>query len=332
MRRRTFIKTTGVLGLNAALPWADLYARARNSSEFLKAKSSYNMLFPRPGDGAELAISPVGLAWLPCPAAADYRVDIFAGGGNRVYSRNVGKDPVHLPDRVFPSGGYTWDVIALNEKGTDIARRGRQSFTILPGAAKLPWIAPKELLSRVPAGHSRILYPRADLDRIRATLSSSRAKSWKACKSAADKALSKGVPEFPKYHLIEDPGTRRLEYGRYFSYFRRYVDGAMMDLSLAFLMSEDDKYARAAKEILLEIASWSTADDDVTSVSAKWGDEAGLSFSKCAHIAYDWLYPALNDRERKQVFDMCQAERGKHTGDSSERIISRIPGRATMDG
>jgi len=307
MRRRTFIKTTGALGLNAALPWANLYARARKSTEFLKEKSSYSMLFPRPGDGAELAISPVGLAWLPCPAAADYRVDIFAGNKNRVYSRNVGKDPVHLPDRVLPSGDYTWDVIALNEKGTDIARRGRQSFTILPGAAKLPWIAPKELLSRVPAEHSRILYPRADLDRIRTTLSSTRAKSWNACKYAAEKALSKGVPEFPKYHLIEDPGTKRLEYGRYFSYFRGYVDGALMDLSLAFLMSEQDKYARAAKEILLEIASWPTDDDDVTSVSARWGDEAGLSFSKCAHIAYDWLYPALNDKERKLIFDTCRA-------------------------
>ena len=306
MRRRTFIKTTGALGLNAALPWADLYARARKSTEFLTEKSSGSMLFPRPGDGAELPISPVGLAWLPCPAATDYRVDIF-GVGERVYSRNVGKDPVHLPDRVLPSGDYAWDVTAFDTAGTDIARRGKRSFTILPGAAKLPWIDPKELLRRVPAEHSRILYPKADLDRIRATLSSTRAKSWRACKSSADRALSKGIPEFPKYHLIEDAGTARLEYGRYFSYFRGYVDGALMNLALVFLMSEEEKYARAAKEILLEIASWPTDDDDVTSVSAKWGDEAGLSFSKCAHIAYDWLYPALDDRERKQVFDMCRA-------------------------
>ncbi|MHC4353461.1 MAG: DUF4962 domain-containing protein [Planctomycetota bacterium] len=307
MRRRTFIKTTGALGLNAALPWADLCARARKSNEFLQEKSSGRMLFPRPDDGAELAISPVGLAWLPCPTAADYRVEIFAKDGPRVYGRNVGKDPVHLPDRVLPSGNYAWDVIAFDAGGTDIARRGRQSFTILPGAARLPWIAPKELLQRVPAEHSRILYPKADLDRIRATLSSTRAKSWRACKSSADRALSKGVPEFPRYHLIEDAGTRRLEYGRYFSYFRGYVDGALMSLSLAFLMSEEEKYARAARKILLEIASWPTNDDDVTSVRARWGDEAGLSFSKCAHIAYDWLYPALNDQEKKKVFDMCRA-------------------------
>ncbi len=307
MKRRTFIKATGAFGLSTALPWGNLFARARKSAEFLKEQSSGRMLFPRPADGAELPISPVGLAWLPCPAAADYRVEIFEKNGNRIYSQNVGKDPVHLPDRVFPVGDYSWDVIAFDEQGTDIAMRGRLSFTILPGAARLPWIAPRQLLSRVPAEHPRILYPKANLDRIRATLSSSRSKSWRACKSAADKALSKGVPEFPKYHLIEEAGTRRLEYGRYFSYFRGYVDGALMDLSLAFLMSEQDKYARAAKKILLEIASWPTDDNDVTSVSAKWGDEAGLSFSKCAHIAYDWLYPALDNNQKKQVFDMCRA-------------------------
>ena len=307
MKRRTFIKATGTFGLSTALPCVNVFSREKKTAEFLTKRSSGRMLFPRPANGAELPISPVGLAWLPCPAAADYRVEIFEKNGSRIYYKNVGKDPVHLPDRVFPAGDYRWDVVAFDDRGTDIARRGRQSFTILPGAAKLPWIAPKELLARVPVEHSRILYPKANLSRIRATLSSSRAKSWKACKSAADRALKKGIPEFPKYHHIEDAGTRRLEYGRYFSYFRGYVDSALMDLSLAFLMSEDEKYARAAKKILLEIASWPTEGDDVTSVSARWGDEAGLSFSKCAHIAYDWLYPALDDKEKKQVFDMCRA-------------------------
>jgi hypothetical protein len=32
-----------------------------------------------------------------------------------------------------------------------------------------------------------------------------------------------------------------------------------------------------------------------------------LSFSKCAHIAYDWLYHALDENERKRVFNMCRA-------------------------
>jgi len=285
MKRRTFIRAGGAVGISAAFPWMDICTMAGAPAQFLTERSSERMLFDRPADGARLPITPVGLAWLPCPKAANYRVSIFDKGGSPIYTRQVGKDPVHLPDRVLPAGDYTWDVVALDERATDIARRGQRSFSILPDAARLPWIAPRELLSRVPEGHPRILYPKPDLQRIRATLSRTRSESWKACKSAADRALSKGVPEFPTYHKIEDSGTRRLEYQRYFQYFRGYVDSALMSLALAFLMTEQDKYAQAAKRILLEIASWPTDDADITSVSAKWGDEVGLSFSKCAHIA-----------------------------------------------
>jgi len=307
MKRRTFIQAGGAVGISGALPWLDFCVAAAAPGQFLTERSSGRMLFPRPSDGARLPITPVGLAWLPCPKAADYQVEISHKDGSQIYTRKVGKDPVHLPDRVLPAGDYTWDVIALDERGTDIARRGQRSFGVIPDATRLPWIAPRELLSRVPAGHPRILYPKSDLQSIRAALASTRSESWKACKSAADRALSKGVPKFPTYHKIEDSGTRRLEYQRYFQYFRGYVDSALMSLALAFLMTEQDKYAQAAKNILLEIASWPTDDADVTSVSAKWGDEVGLSFSKCAHIAYDWLYPVLSDKEKQQVFGMCRS-------------------------
>ncbi len=105
MKRRTFIHTTGIIALNASLPWANLYAQNKRNA-FLQEKSSGRMLFPRPQDGAKVDISPVGLAWLPCPAAAKYRVEIFDQGGDKVYEQNVDSDPVHLPDRMFPAGVY----------------------------------------------------------------------------------------------------------------------------------------------------------------------------------------------------------------------------------
>ncbi|MHC4534449.1 MAG: DUF4962 domain-containing protein [Planctomycetota bacterium] len=306
MKRRTFIKTTGALGLSAAMGWGESIARQLPSAAFLKKKTSDRMLFPYPHDGAEVKISPVGLSWLPCPKADGYRVDIFDKGGHPIYSANAGKDPVHCPDRVLRPGKYTWDVIALDSRGKEVAWRGKRSFIISEGAAELPWIEPSELLRRVPKEHPRILYPKSQLGKIRSTLSTTRASSWRACKRAAERALSKGIPEYPKYHHIEEAGVRRLEYQKYFGYFRGYVDGALMNLALAYLMTKEAKYAKAAKKILLEIASWPTDDNDVTSVSARWGDEAGLSFSKCAHIAYDWLYDAFNDKERTLVFNMCR--------------------------
>jgi len=311
MKRRTFLQTTGALGLGAAVPGYLAAAQGKRPAGFLKTKTSDGMLFPRPQDGQECDLSPVGLAWLPCPGAASYRVDIFEAGGKRIHSRDVGADPVHCPERVLPAGAYTWDVVALDSSGQEVAQRGRQSFTIRPGAAELPWIEPKELLRRVPRGHPRILYPKSHLDGIRATLTTSRRSAWKALQTRAQRALSKGVPEFPTYHRLTDPVVQRLEYQKYFGYFRGYVDSALMDLSLAYLMTQEARYAEAAKKILLEIASWPTADDDVTSVSARWGDEAGLSFSKCAHLAYDWLHEALDERERALVLQMCRERAGQ---------------------
>ncbi len=265
------------------------------------------MLFPGPADGASLPITPAGLAWLPCPGSAGYRVEILGQNGSRVYEKTIGSDPVHLPDRVLEPGRYLWDVIALDGSGNERTRRGRQSFVIEKNAARLPWRDPEMLLARVPKDHSRLLYAKADLPEIRQTLQTTRKRSWRACLAAAERALDMPAPKYPDYHLLGDPTKIRLAYGRYFGDFRRYIDRALMDLSLAFLMTEEPKYVEAAKRILLEVATWPTSDDDVTSVSAKWGDEPGLSFSKCAHRAYDWLHHGLSAGERKQVFTMCEA-------------------------
>jgi len=263
------------------------------------------MLFPRPADGMVVHISPPGLAWLPAEGAFGYRVEIRNSGGSLVYEKAIGSDPAHLPDRALEAGAYTWDVVALDAQGNEGARRGKLSFTIPEGVTEFPWIEPEVLLSRVPQEHSRLIYLKENLPSIRATLETTRSQSWKNCLRAAERALDTPAPTYPEYHLLEDPKRVRMEYSRYFGYFRRHIDSALMNLSLAFLMTEEAKYADAAKRILMEVTGWPTDDDDVTSVSARWGDEPGLSMSRCAHRAYDWLYHALSQEERAKVLKMC---------------------------
>jgi hypothetical protein len=182
------------------------------------------MLFPRPADGAVVEISPPGLAWLPAEGAAGYRVEVRKAGGGPVYEQEIGADPVHLPNRVLEAGDYTWDVVALDGEGKEAARRGEQSFAIAEGSPELPWVDPEELLSRVPEGHSRLLYPRGDLPGIRATLETTRRRSWTACLRAAERALDMPAPTYPSYQLTEDQTQCRLEYQAYFGYFRRHIN------------------------------------------------------------------------------------------------------------
>ena len=234
------------------------------------------MLFPCPYDGATVEITPPGFAWLPAEGASGYRVEIRDGGGSMVYEKAMGSDPVHLPDRALAPGSYTWDVMALDSQGNEAARRGEQSFSILAGVPELPWVEPGALLSRVPAGHPRLIYLKRDLPALRATLKTTRKRSWRTCLEAAERALGVPAPVYPDYHKIEDPTECRLAYRAYFVDFTPYIDVALMDLSLAFLMTEEAKYAEAARRILMEVAAWPTDDADVTSVSARWGDEPGL--------------------------------------------------------
>lgn len=272
---------------------------------FLTERSD-RMLFPTPADGATVGISPPGLAWLPDEAAADYRVEIHTERGGRVYEQVVGSDPVHLPDQVLAPGDYTWDVAALDADGTETARRGAQRFTIAEGVPGLPWTDPEILLSRVPEGHPRLLYLKADMPAVRASLNTARRRSWAQCREAAERALDTPAPAYPTYHLNDDPTVCRLEYRDYYRTFTRSIDVALIDLSVAFLMSRKARYADAAKHILLTVADWPTDDADVTSVNAKWGDEPGLHLARCAHHAYDWLYEALSDDERRKVLKMCE--------------------------
>lgn len=307
MKRRHFLITTGAAGAGLAAGVPDgLAAVSKQRMEFLKEQSRDSMLFPRPLDGAEVKITPPGFAWMPAKGASTYRIEIHKKDGGLVYNKIIGKDPGHLPDVVLEPGKYCWDVVALDGDGNDAGQRGEWKFSIAKDVQELPWVNPEELLSKIPMEHSRLLYLRSELPRIRATLGTTRKRSWKACLHAAERALNTDVPKYPTYHLTEDTKKCRLEYTEYFRYIRGYIDGKLMNLALAFLMTEDAKYANAAKRILLEIAQWPTDDADVTSVSAKWGDEPGLSYSKCAHIAYDWLYHALDDNEKKLVFKMCE--------------------------
>ena len=246
INRRDFIKTSSLIGLSSTFHWASAKESSRTS--FLTEKVSDHMLFARPQNGAQLDISPVGLAWLPCPNAKQYRVEIRNASNQLVYNKTIASDPVHLPDKVLPAGDYQWNIVALDECGTEVARRGRQTFSILQGAVHLPWIDAKILLNRVPKEHPRLLYPHHKLDSIRSTLSTTRKHSWAACRAAADKALNIGIPVYPSYHKTKDPVARRLEYKQYFKYLRPYINGALIDLSLAYLMSQEKTLRRCRQK------------------------------------------------------------------------------------
>lgn len=270
-------------------------------------------LFPQPADGAAAGINPPGFGWWRARGAASYRLTV-SSGGRTVYQAAGLKDPVHLPDRVLPPGGYTWDVEALDRAGNVVARRGAWKFRVPAGLVELPWQDPKTILSRVPSTHPRYIFVQSQLPRIRRTLKTTRRQAWEALKATADRALKLPLPPRPDYDTFDGPERKRLGYTAYFRKFRGAVDNGMSPLALAYLLSGDERYGLAAKKIFLEVAGWGV--DGLMSVSSRYGDEPGLSMGRHGPRAYDWLYPLFTENERTLA--------RQATTDRARQILARL--------
>lgn len=262
-------------------------------------------LFPQPRDGETVLLTPPGFAWWRAAGAELHRVVVTDARGSELYRSPLLADPVHLPDRTFPPGEYRWDVEACDGQGRVLARRGAWRFRIAADAAALPWMAPEQILARVPDQHPRYIFVRDALPEIRRSLDAGRKAVWQQVRANAERYLSVAPPQPPRYHTFAVAARQRMGYVTYFREFRRVIDGALTTLALAYLLSGEERYGMAAKRILLEVASWGV--EGPMSVLARWGDEPGLSMARHGHRAYDWLFDLFDEQERRLVREMTIA-------------------------
>ncbi len=263
--------------------------------------------FPRPREGEVLDVSPPGFCWWRAAAKGElqYRLKVTAPSGAVAYQSPRLEDPVCVPDEVFPAGRYSWTVEALDAKDAVRDTWPQRSFVIAENAYAQPWIPPAELLARVPAEHPRLLFPKAMLGEVRATLTASRREAFESLRGQADRALQLKVPAEPDYDKISDGAERRLAYVRTFREMRRYHTGGMLDAALMYALTEEKKYGEAAKALLCGAAEWDP--EGISSVMAPYGDEVGLGLAKSAALAYDWIYDLLSESEKAKVKKMLIA-------------------------
>lgn len=284
----------------AGLPLARLHGHA--AIAFPASAPSDRAVFPQPQNGEIVAINPPGFAWWRAPGAAMYRLLIWDEMGREVYQAPYLTDPVHLPAQPLAPGEYCWDVEACDRDDRVLAKRGVWHFVVPDDAPQFPWIAPEEILTRVPDSHPRYMFLREALPEIRRSLQAGRRAAWNSVRSNAERFLNTAPPRPPEYHTYTDPARQRMGYVTYFREFRRVIDNAMSTLALAYVLSGDERYGMAAKRILLEVESWGI--EGPMSVMAPWGDEPGLSMAKHGHRAYDWLYDLFDEDERRRVREM----------------------------
>jgi len=171
----------------------------------------------------------------------------------------------------------------------------------------MPWVAPEELLSRVPREHPRLLFPKAALPEIRATLATTRKAAFEELKAIADRALElkpMRKPDFDKYDRKTQYAARRVAYREAYHEFSEVHHKGMLPMALVYLLTGDPQYGEAAKAHLLNIAGWQT--DGIASLEPGF-DEIGLRTARTAAQTYDWLHDSLSAAERRAVKNMLIA-------------------------
>jgi hypothetical protein len=279
--------------------------------------------FPKPVDGQIAEINPPGFVWLPMKNVESYRLQIInATTGDVVLEVDNIKDNVFAPRKVLPTGEFNWTVEAFDINGNIMAKRKPYRFTISEGLFEQPYPDIEKLVSSIPDSHPRLIFMHNKLPQFKATLSTTRNDAWQRLKATADSCLDLPAPELPAYDRYDEEKEytlRRLHYQDYYRKLRVAIDRALQSLSLAWLMTHDQKYATAAKRILLEVATWDP--HGISSVQHSGFDEVGLSLARGTHRAYDWLYDALTEEERAIVLANC-IERAR---DTFERVAINRP-------
>lgn len=263
--------------------------------------------FSRPEQGAVLEVSPPGFSWWRAAPAGkvNYALKVLDDAGKEVYRSPQLADPVHVPEKIFPPGRYSWIVEALDAAGTVLDTTEPKQFEIAEGAASQPWVPAEDLLRRVPREHPRLLYLKARLPEIRATLTTTRSEAFESLRHDADRGLKMQPPPEPDYDELEDPAQRRLAYVASFGEMRGYHLGAMQHTALMYAMTGEKKYGEAAKALLLSAAQWDP--EGISSIMSPHGDEVGLGLVKSEALTYDWIHDLLSADEQSKAEAMLVA-------------------------
>ena len=290
--------------------------------------------FTRPQDASHVDINPPGFCWWNAEGATAYRLRIVRDDGREAYASDTLTDPAHVPDVVFEPGDYLWTVDAIDGSGVVIDTFGPRTFTLADGAPRQPWIDAAELLARVPDAHPRVIFPRAGLDDLRASATTTRREPFEALIAKADSLLDICPPDEPTYDTIEDRAERRMAYTWGFRDFRQVVDNGMEPLALAYLFTGRREYGEAALRVLTHVARWDA--EGVSSIMAPYGDEIGLSLVKVGARCYDWLHELMAPEDERLVRSMLVARgdqmlrRLRHSPDflcsPAESHAGRLPG------
>ena len=271
----------------------------------LASRNPHPHLDPRqPRDQAVISTNPPVFAWKAKSEQGPFRLRVANGAGTAILAVDGLRDPVHLPVEVLAPGSYTWHWEDRQDTGETFA------FTVPEDAVELSVSPVSEWLSCFGTDHPRLYLSTNRRDQIRAALNDEYADAWSRLQPEAEELLAD-----PR-HIEEPPylPNRSLDYLAFAGAFgkamwesRAFVANSQA-LGLAYLLSGDRRYARAACERMTSICRW----DPMGSTHLAHNDEPHMSVIWHGPTTCDWIFDEFTDGEREIVISQYR-RRGQIT-------------------
>ncbi len=260
-----------------------------------------------PKDGYVSYQNPPDFTWLGVEDAEKYDLIIATDKelNNIKYSVYGLEYNFHNFNITFDVGVRYYWAVRYYKDGIPTGWSMARSFRIHPSAKEFTVPDIDTMLGKIGKGHPRICTTENELAEFRAL----RYKNKNAARIAdnyiqkAEEAIAEGeIGEEPKCPYVPDLVQRTENH----SAFRRRVDTIISKLfycAFSYLLTGDKRYSAFGVKLLLFISSWDINGD----TSYQNQDQIHRAIAYKGAMAYDWLYDAMTEDERRLVLDMVSA-------------------------
>ncbi len=256
----------------------------------------------RPHDSAASPVNPPAFTWRPVPGATAYRLQVAQEASFHALSYDVPSTPwsAHCPPRVFKPGRYAWRHAALDESGQATAWSQTRHFEMGPEALAFPRPDLEEMKRRIPQSHPRLFFRPEDVEGLQALAHGRLEEEWAALVHRAD-SLLRHPPDTTEPPLYPPDTKRKGETWKKIWWGNRkraiaVTDGAAQ-LALVYRLTGDEKYGKAAKNLIMAFAEW----DPKGATNYHYNDEAAMPLLYYPSRAYTWAHDLFSDAEREKL-------------------------------
>ncbi|MCG3199634.1 MAG: hypothetical protein GHCLOJNM_04158 [bacterium] len=270
----------------------------------------------RPSEDQPAEVNPPSFTWRPLEEASGYALQVSDASefSNLIYEVTRTPWSAHCPSILFPvDKTLYWRYSAFDPEGNRSGWSETRRFTLAPDAPACPQPTLSDLRKRIPKEHPRLLLRPEEVAGLRGLANGPQAGRWAALLKQCDEWL-KRPPDTSPPPLYPEGIERKGEEWKKIWWGNRdrsmNLGEAASTLAFVGLISGEDKYSRAARDLLMAMCEW----DPEGASEYSYNDEAAMPLLYLPSRAYSWAYSALSESDRSRVCEIMRV-RGRQCFD-----------------